>query len=241
MRRDRSARRRRAARQCRAGRRGTSGRVADQSSRDDHLELYRRRAGAVRLGRARSRRSPRRGPTISSPPSSGRGRRCARGASSACSASGSMSPRAPSSIRRPILRSLANRPIDAIASADNLRRLQLGIANTPLPELHQQRHRRGDERPIPGGAGAAAEPRGLYSEEPSAVTFLTPTLFRAAIPLPAQVPIGRYAGRRQAVRRRRNLIARTDSALEIVKGRLRAIRRRRRARQRPALRLCRPR
>ena len=30
---------------------------------------------------------------------------------------------------------LSNRPLDAIASADNLRRLQLGIANTPLPEL----------------------------------------------------------------------------------------------------------
>ena len=34
--------------------------------------------------------------------------------------------------------------------------------------------------------------RGLYNEEPDAVTFLTPTLFRAAIPLPAQVPIGDY-------------------------------------------------
>jgi uncharacterized protein (TIGR02186 family) len=36
------------------------------------------------------------------------------------------------------------------------------------------------------------EKRGLYSEKPNAVTFLTPTLFRASIELPAQVPIGDY-------------------------------------------------
>src|SRR5438552_5354556 len=33
---------------------------------------------------------------------------------------------------------------------------------------------------------------GLYREETSAVTFLTPTLFRTGIPLPAEVPIGTY-------------------------------------------------
>jgi uncharacterized protein (TIGR02186 family) len=34
--------------------------------------------------------------------------------------------------------------------------------------------------------------RGLFSEEANAVTFLTPTLFRASIKLPAQVPVGDY-------------------------------------------------
>ena len=33
---------------------------------------------------------------------------------------------------------------------------------------------------------------GLYREDTSAVTFLTPTLFRTGIPLPAEVPIGTY-------------------------------------------------
>jgi uncharacterized protein (TIGR02186 family) len=33
---------------------------------------------------------------------------------------------------------------------------------------------------------------GLYREEANAVTFLTPNLFRAAIPLPAAAPIGTY-------------------------------------------------
>jgi uncharacterized protein (TIGR02186 family) len=33
---------------------------------------------------------------------------------------------------------------------------------------------------------------GLYREATSAVSFLTPTLFRTGIPLPAEVPIGTY-------------------------------------------------
>jgi len=33
---------------------------------------------------------------------------------------------------------------------------------------------------------------GLYREQPRAVTFLTPTLFRTGIPLPAEVAIGTY-------------------------------------------------
>jgi uncharacterized protein (TIGR02186 family) len=34
--------------------------------------------------------------------------------------------------------------------------------------------------------------QGLYLERTNAVTFLTPTLFRTAIPLPADAPIGSY-------------------------------------------------
>ena len=58
--------------------------------------------------------------------------------------------------------------------------------------------------------------QGLYSEEPSAVTFLTPTLFRASILLPAQVPIGSYKVDVKLFADG-NLIAHTDSAFEIVK------------------------
>ena len=38
--------------------------------------------------------------------------------------------------------------------------------------------------------------QGLYRESATAVTFLTPTVFRAAIPMPAAVPTGSYANRR---------------------------------------------
>ncbi len=73
------------------------------------------------------------------------------------------------------------------------RRLQLGIANTPLPELIHNDIGEVSSDPFRAALIGLMRERGLYSEEPNAVTFLTPTLFRAAIALPAQVPIGNYA------------------------------------------------
>jgi uncharacterized protein (TIGR02186 family) len=111
---------------------------------------------------------------------------------------------------------LANRPLDAITGLDNLRRMRLGIANTPLPELIHNDIGEVNTDPFRAALVRLMGERGLYSEETNAVTFLTPTLFRAAISLPAQVPIGEYevdvklfAGG--------SLIAHTDSAFEIVK------------------------
>jgi uncharacterized protein (TIGR02186 family) len=60
------------------------------------------------------------------------------------------------------------------------------------------------------------EERGLYREETSAVTFLTPTLFRTGIPLPAEVPIGTYQVEIKLFSDGA-LIARTDTAFDIVK------------------------
>ncbi len=63
---------------------------------------------------------------------------------------------------------------------------------------------------------------GLYREQPRAVTFLTPTLFRTGIPLPAEVAIGTYDVdiKLFAVGA---LLARTETAFEIGQGRLRAV------------------
>ena len=111
---------------------------------------------------------------------------------------------------------LASRPLDAITSADNQRRLQLGIANKPFPELIHNDIGEVSNDPFRNALIGLMRERGLYSDEPNAVTFLTPTFFRAAILLPAQVPIGSYtvdvklfAGGA--------LITHTDSAFEIVK------------------------
>ena len=111
---------------------------------------------------------------------------------------------------------LASRPLDAITNADNQRRLQLGIANTPLPEMIHNDIGEVSNDPFRAALVRLMGERGLYSEEPNAVTFLTPTLFRAAITLPAQVPIGDYDVDVKLFADG-NLVARTDSAFEIVK------------------------
>src|SRR5436189_5827731 len=87
----------------------------------------------------------------------------------------------------------SNRPFDAIASPEVERRQQLGLNNVLLTQRVG-----GDYADVvPDDAFRSAFVRlrkqhGLYREETSAVTFLTPTLFRTGIPLPAEVPIGLY-------------------------------------------------
>jgi uncharacterized protein (TIGR02186 family) len=111
----------------------------------------------------------------------------------------------------------SSRPVDEIAPPDVRRRQQLGLNDVLLPQ-----------RIGPDVANVvASDPfrtafvrlrteHGLYREQPRAVTFLTPTLFRTGIPLPAEVAIGTYdvdiklfAGGA--------LLARTETAFEIVK------------------------
>lgn len=83
---------------------------------------------------------------------------------------------------------LSNRPLDDVADLDRRRRYRLGL----------------DMQVGPGGADLArdaafrdalirlkTETR-LYVQEPKAVDFLTPSIFRATIPVPATAPVGRY-------------------------------------------------
>lgn len=111
---------------------------------------------------------------------------------------------------------LANRPLDAITGAENRRRLQLGIANTPLPELIHNDIGEVSNDPFRGAFIRIMRERDLYSEDPNAVSFLTPTLFRTTIVLPAQVPTGNYIVDVKLFEGG-NLIAHTDSVFEIVK------------------------
>ena len=111
----------------------------------------------------------------------------------------------------------SNRPIDAIAPADVRRRQQLGLDNILLTQrvgidyadvVASDPFRRAFVR--------LRSERGLYRETASAVTFLTPTLFRTGIALPAEVPIGTYDVDIKLFADGK-LAARTQTAFEIVK------------------------
>ena len=113
---------------------------------------------------------------------------------------------------------LSNRPVAQIANAETLRRLQVGLDNFLLT----QRIGPDIADTVTGDPFRSAFVRletqsGLYRESGEAVRFLTPTVFRAAIPLPANVPTGGYtidvklfaAGA---------MVARGNSELDVIKA-----------------------
>jgi uncharacterized protein (TIGR02186 family) len=111
----------------------------------------------------------------------------------------------------------SNRPFDDIASPEVERRQQVGLNNVLL----MQRVGPDYADVVPNDAFRSAFVRlrsehGLYREATSAVTFLTPTLFRTGIPLPAEVPIGTYNVEIKLFSEGA-LVTRTETAFEIVK------------------------
>lgn len=88
---------------------------------------------------------------------------------------------------------LSTGPIDQLATRETMRRYQIGLDQLILPE-----HAPGLEEMAAGDAEFRAGflrlklQSGLYKELPGTVSFLSPNLFKASIPIPANVPVGRY-------------------------------------------------
>jgi uncharacterized protein (TIGR02186 family) len=112
---------------------------------------------------------------------------------------------------------LSNRPVEQMAPAETLRRLQVGMSNVLLT----QRIGPDFADTVPSDPFRKAfvrlqEQQHLYLQSPDAVTFLTPTVFRTAIPLPANAPTGTYTIDVKLFARG-ELAARAKSALEVIK------------------------
>lgn len=113
---------------------------------------------------------------------------------------------------------LSNRPMNMIATPEVLRRFQVGLDNYLL----LQRVGADFADTVPDDPFRSAFIRlqtqyGLYRQSESAVTFLTPTVFRATIPLPSNAPTGSY-GVDVKLFAGGAMVARTTSALEVIKA-----------------------
>ena len=113
---------------------------------------------------------------------------------------------------------LSNRPFAQIANPETLRRRQIGLDNFLLPQrigvdIADTVH----DDPFRVAFVRLEREQGLYREISNGVTFLTPAVFRAAIPLPADVPTGTY-GIDVKLFADGAMIAHTTSALEVIKA-----------------------
>jgi uncharacterized protein (TIGR02186 family) len=109
---------------------------------------------------------------------------------------------------------LSNKPLDEIAPAEVLRRMEVGLNVVPRPYVAAG-IQSGDET-FRDALIRLRKERRLFVEDTSAVTFITPNLFRATIKLPAEAPVGTYE---VDVRLFADnvALARATSALEVVK------------------------
>ena len=113
---------------------------------------------------------------------------------------------------------LSNRPVGDLASQETLRRLQIGLDYFLLPQrIGPDVADTVRDDPFRRAFVRLEKQQGLYRESATAVTLLTPTVFRAAIPMPAAVPTGNYKIE-VALLANGNLVARTDTALEVIKA-----------------------
>jgi len=112
---------------------------------------------------------------------------------------------------------LANRPVAQITNVETLRRLQLGLNYVLLPQqIGQDIADVVRDDPLRVNFIRLKQEHQLYLEQANGVTFLTPTVFRAEIPVPAQAPFGNYDVNVKLFSGG-NMAAQAASAYEVVK------------------------
>lgn len=112
---------------------------------------------------------------------------------------------------------LSSRAINEIADINTLRRTQTGLARTLLPqEIGPDIADSIRDDPFRQAFLRLKIERGLYREIQNGVTFLTPALYRAAIPIPDNAPTGLYEIDVKLFADGA-LLTRQQTALEIVK------------------------
>lgn len=88
---------------------------------------------------------------------------------------------------------LGTRPFDRIVPDERLRRLQIGLGNVVLPQqIGPDVADVVRDDPFRQAFLRLKTERKLYIEDPTAITMLSPTLFQASIPVPAEAPVGTY-------------------------------------------------
>jgi uncharacterized protein (TIGR02186 family) len=88
---------------------------------------------------------------------------------------------------------LSTRPFNAIADPEALNRLRIGLERTVLPQqIGPDVADVVRDDPFRQAFLRLREERKLYVEQTSGVTFLTPTVFRSSIPLPADIQTGNF-------------------------------------------------
>ena len=113
---------------------------------------------------------------------------------------------------------LANRPLTHITDGEVLRKEQVGLDNYLLTQrVGADFADTVREDPFRAAFVRIENEFGLYNESATAVTFITPTVFRAAIPLPSAVPTGVYLTEIKLFAGG-EIVGRSSTAFEITKA-----------------------
>lgn len=82
----------------------------------------------------------------------------------------------------------STRPVDKIAASYTLQRYSIGLDNIKPAKIDSHH----DPEPFRKALIRHLKADKVYGEEPTGVEFLSPTLFRVRVPVPASVPRGQY-------------------------------------------------